>query len=140
MRASIAGGALVGPLDDSDLELNIGGRTTERVMQFIAEENIQVEQLETGGFFTCHLLLDLNTGKCRIEPAGFDKLSADADIKIPGPDEISRSIEDLKPIPQVALKILRIINPEFNRGNPKRSGDQRPNLEAMQLGYICQSK
>ncbi|NIV97880.1 hypothetical protein GWN26_01495, partial [Candidatus Saccharibacteria bacterium] len=27
MKACIAGGALVGPLDDSDLELDIGGRT-----------------------------------------------------------------------------------------------------------------
>ncbi|MGD8881631.1 MAG: chemotaxis protein CheD, partial [Desulfobacterales bacterium] len=45
IRASIAGGALVGPIDDSDLELDIGGRTAERVMQFIADENIQVEQL-----------------------------------------------------------------------------------------------
>jgi putative nucleotidyltransferase with HDIG domain len=113
MRASIAGGALVGPIDDSDLELDIGGRTTERVMQFIADENIQVEQLETGGFFSCHLILDLNTGKCRIEPAGFDKLSVDADIKIPEPNEISRSLNDLRPIPQVALKILRIINEEL---------------------------
>jgi putative nucleotidyltransferase with HDIG domain len=113
IRASIAGGALVGPIDDSDLELDIGGRTTERVMQFIAEKNIQVEQLETGGFFTCHLILDLNTGKCRIEPAGFDKLSANADIIIPEPDQISRSLKDLRPIPQVALKILRIINEEL---------------------------
>jgi putative nucleotidyltransferase with HDIG domain len=113
IRASIAGGALVGPIDDSDLELDIGGRTTERVMQFISDENIQVEQLETGGFFTCHLILDLNTGKCRIEPAGFDKLSADADIKVPAPNEILKSVTDLRPIPQVALKILRIINEEL---------------------------
>jgi putative nucleotidyltransferase with HDIG domain len=113
MRASIAGGALVGPIDDSDFELDVGGRTSERVMQFIADENIKVEQLETGGFFTCRLILNLNTGKCRIEPAGFDKLSVDADIKIPEPSEISRSLNDLRPIPQVALKILRIINDEL---------------------------
>jgi len=113
MRASIAGGALVGPIDDSDLELDIGGRTTERVMQFIADENIQVEKQETGGFFTCRLILNLNTWKSRIEPAGFDKLSASADIKIPEPNEISRSAENIRPIPQVALKILRIINEEL---------------------------
>lgn len=113
LRASIAGGALVGPIDNSDLELDIGGRTAERVMEFITDEHIQVEQLETGGFFSCHLILDLSTGKCRIEPAGFDKLSADADIKIPAPNEISESLKDLRPIPQVALKILRIINDEL---------------------------
>jgi len=93
--------------------LDIGGRTTERVMQFIADENIQVEKQETGGFFTCRLILNLNTWKSRIEPAGFDKLSASADIKIPEPNEISRSAENIRPIPQVALKILRIINEEL---------------------------
>ncbi|MCK5419004.1 MAG: HDOD domain-containing protein [Desulfobacterales bacterium] len=112
-KAAVAGGALVGPIDDFDLELDIGGRTTDRVMQLIAAENIQVKQLETGGFFTCRLTLDMSTWECRIEPAGFDKLSADADIKIPDPNEINRSIKDLQPIPQVALKILRIINEEL---------------------------
>jgi putative nucleotidyltransferase with HDIG domain len=113
MKATVAGGALVGPIDDSDLKLDIGGRTTDRVMQLISVENIQVKQLETGGFFTCRLILDMNTWECRIEPAGFDKLSANVDIKIPEPNEINRSIEDLQPIPQVALKILRIINEEL---------------------------
>jgi putative nucleotidyltransferase with HDIG domain len=112
-RASIAGGALVGPIDDSDLKLDIGGRTVEKVMQLIENENIKIEKLETGGFFTCHLILDLHSWECRIEPAGFDKLSANADIQIPEPNEISQSIKDLQPIPQIALKILRIINDEF---------------------------
>jgi len=112
-RASIAGGALVGPIDDSDLKLDIGGRTVEKVMQLIENENIKIEKLETGGFFTCHLILDMQSWECRIEPAGFDKLSANADIQIPEPNEISQSIKDLQPIPQVALKILRIINDEF---------------------------
>jgi putative nucleotidyltransferase with HDIG domain len=109
-KASIAGGALVGPVDSADLTLDIGGRTAEKVMQFIERENIEVEKLETGGFFTCRLTLNMHSWKCRIEPAGFDKLSADADIKIPEPNEINRSIADLQPIPQVALKVLRIIN------------------------------
>ncbi|MEJ2101038.1 MAG: HDOD domain-containing protein [Desulfobacterales bacterium] len=112
-KACIAGGALVGPIDDSDLKLDIGGRTAEKVMQFIKAENIEVDQLETGGFFTCHLILDMHSWECRIEPAGFEKLSADADIKIPGPSEIRQSIKDLQPIPQVALKVLRMINDEF---------------------------
>jgi putative nucleotidyltransferase with HDIG domain len=110
MKACIAGGALVGPLDNSDLELDIGGRTAERVMQIIAAEGIRVDKMETGGFFTCSLTLDLSTWECRIEPAGFDRLSASADIRIPEPNEISQSARDLKPIPQIALKVLRIIN------------------------------
>jgi putative nucleotidyltransferase with HDIG domain len=110
MKACIAGGALVGPLDDSDLELDIGGRTAERVMQIIAAEGIRVDKMETGGFFTCSLTLDMRTWECRIEPAGFDRLSANADIRIPEPNEINQSAKNLKPIPQIALKVLRIIN------------------------------
>jgi putative nucleotidyltransferase with HDIG domain len=110
MKACIAGGALVGPVNDSDFEMDIGGRTTERVMHMITAENIQVDKLETGGFFTCRLELDLNTGKFFIDPAGFDKLPADADTRLPEPSEISQSMLDLQPIPQIALKILRIIN------------------------------
>ena len=113
MKACIAGGALVGPLEDSDLQLDIGGRTAERVMQIIAAEGIRVDKLETGGFFTCSLTLDLSTWECRIEPAGFDRLSASADIKIPEPHEISQSAKDLQPIPQIALKVLRMINEEL---------------------------
>jgi putative nucleotidyltransferase with HDIG domain len=112
MKACIAGGALVGPLEDSDLQLDIGGRTAERVMQIIAAEGIRVDKLETGGFFTCSLTLDLSTWECRIEPAGFDRLSASVDIKIPEPNEISQSAKDLQPIPQIALKVLRMINEE----------------------------
>ena len=110
MKATIAGGALVGPLDDSDLELDIGGRTAERVMKMIADEGIQVDKLETGGFFACSLTLDMHRWECHINPAGFDRLSASADIKIPDPNEISQSARGLQPIPQIALKVLRIIN------------------------------
>jgi putative nucleotidyltransferase with HDIG domain len=113
VHACIAGGALVGPLDDSDLELDIGGRTTEQVMQFIRAEGIRVDKLETGGFFTCSLTLDMRTWDYRIEPAGFDRLAASADVKIPEPNEISQSAKDLKPIPQIALKVLRIFNDEL---------------------------
>jgi putative nucleotidyltransferase with HDIG domain len=113
MNACIAGGALVGPLDDSDLELDIGGRTAERVMQFIAAEGIRVEKLETGGFFTCRLTLDMRNWECHIEPAGFDKLSASVVPKIPEPGEIRLAAKNLRPIPQIALKVLRIINQEL---------------------------
>ena len=113
MQACIAGGALVGPLDDSDLELDIGGRTAERVMQIISLEGIRVAKMETGGFFTCSLTLDMTTWKCRIKPDGFDRLSAGANIKIPETNEINQAAKNLKPIPQIALKVLRIINEEL---------------------------
>ena len=112
LKACIAGGALVGPVNDTDFEMDIGGRTAERVMQLIKEERIQVEKIETGGFFTCRLELNLGTGNFLIEPAGSDKLADIVDVKAPKPGQIDRAIKDLQPIPQIALKILRIIHSE----------------------------
>jgi putative nucleotidyltransferase with HDIG domain len=113
LKACIAGGALVGPLSNYDLELDIGGRTVERVMQFIVDEKIQIEKSETGGFFTCCLSVNMQTWNCRIEPAGVDKLKASKNFKIPKAKEISRTIRNLQPIPQVAIKILRMLNEDL---------------------------
>jgi len=113
LKACIAGGALVGPLKNYDFELDIGGRTVECVMQFITDEKIQIEKSETGGFFTCCLSINMQNWNCRIEPIGIDKLEANIDFKIPEAKEISRAIRDLQPIPQVALKILRMINEDI---------------------------
>lgn len=110
LKACIAGGALVGPLKNYDLELDIGGRTVEHVMQFITDEKIQIEKSETGGFFTCCLSVNMQTWNCCIEPIGIDRLKANINFKIPKAKEIRRAIRNLKPIPQVALKILRMLN------------------------------
>lgn len=113
LKACIAGGALVGPLENVDLELDIGGRTVECVMQFIADQKIKLENSETGGFFTCCLSLNMQTWSCCIEPAGIDKLKTHINFKVPKASEINRAIANLKPIPQVALKILRMINEDL---------------------------
>jgi putative nucleotidyltransferase with HDIG domain len=113
LKACIAGGALVGPLKNYDLELDIGGRTVERVMQFITDEKIQIEKSETGGFFSCCLSVNMQNWNCRIEPIGVDKLKGHINFKIPKAKEISQAIRDLQPIPQVALKILRMINEDL---------------------------
>jgi putative nucleotidyltransferase with HDIG domain len=113
LKACIAGGALVGPLENVDLELDIGGRTVERVMQFITDQKIELEKSETGGFFTCCLSLNMQTWNCCIEPAGIDKLKININFKVPEASEISRAIANLKPIPQIALKILRMINEDL---------------------------
>jgi putative nucleotidyltransferase with HDIG domain len=110
LKAYVAGGALVGPLQNCDLELDIGGRTAERVMQFIAAEKIQIEKSETGGFYTCCLSVNMQTWHCWIEPTGIDKLKANENLKTPKVKKISRAIRELKPVPQIALKILRMMN------------------------------
>ncbi len=108
--ACVAGGALVGPLQEYDLDFDIGGRTTERVMEFLARKGIENIQSETGGFFTCALSLNMQTWECTIEPAGFEQFNTKDPCRISTADEINLSIESIQPIPQVALKVLRLIN------------------------------
>jgi putative nucleotidyltransferase with HDIG domain len=112
LKAIIAGGALVGPLVSRDLHLDIGGRTVETVMHYLKQEKIQIEKSETGGFFTCCLNLNMHDWHCKIEPLGIDKLSNKTGIYVPSAHEIERTMEGIQPIPQVALKILRLINEE----------------------------
>lgn len=112
LRAHIAGGALVGPIASADLELDIGGRTVDTVMSYLKEEKIQIEEAETGGFFTSCLSLNLNNWQCSIEPAGSDRLALESEVHVPAVEEIEQSIEGIQPIPQVALKILRLIDEE----------------------------
>jgi putative nucleotidyltransferase with HDIG domain len=113
LKACIAGGALVGPLENYDMELDIGGRTVERVTQFITDEKIQIEQSETGGFFTCRLSVNMQTWNCCIKPIGIDKLKTNINVKKPTAKKIGRAIRELQPIPQMALKILRMINEDL---------------------------
>jgi putative nucleotidyltransferase with HDIG domain len=95
------------------LELDIGGRTVERVMQFITDEKIQIEKSETGGFSSCCLSVNMQTWNCCIKPIGIDKLKPNINVKKPKAKEIGRAIRDLQPIPQMALKILRMINEDL---------------------------
>jgi putative nucleotidyltransferase with HDIG domain len=110
LKGWVAGGALVGPLEKYDLELNIGGRTTEQVLAYLTSKHINIKKSETGGFFTCVLSLNLQSFECTIEPIGFEKTTSKSRISLYTEDEINHSIEKLQPIPQVALKILRLIN------------------------------
>jgi putative nucleotidyltransferase with HDIG domain len=110
LSAVLAGGALVGPLRQQDLDLDIGGRTVEAVKKILNDESITIVQSETGGFFTCCLNLDMDTGQFFIEPAGQGKIPAKLNLQIPGPQDIKAAMQQLKPIPQVALKILRLVD------------------------------
>jgi putative nucleotidyltransferase with HDIG domain len=109
MQAVIAGGALVGPLTSQDMNLDIGGRTAEKTVAALETEGITVARSETGGFFTCGIELDMQRWKCRIRPAGFDAPDIKAGEPSPVLSDVRQAIEAIRPIPQVALKVLRII-------------------------------
>jgi len=112
LKATMAGGALVGPVDDLDLNLNIGGRTAEIVERLLAAEGIPIQTAETGGFFPCCIRLDMQQWSCRIEPSGIEKMAPVRPAALPGPEAIDLAVEQLKPVPQAALKILRLIDEE----------------------------
>ena len=112
LRAVVAGGALIGPVGDVDISLNIGGRTAERVEALLREHAIPVAQMETGGVCACRLSLDMQQWNCRIEPA--DPIPADdAPAFAPlRPEEVDLALERLQPIPQVAIKLMQLIDGE----------------------------
>lgn len=139
LKACIAGGALVGPLKNCDLDLDIGGRTVERVMQFISNEKIQIEKSETGGFFSCCLSVNLQTWKCSIEPIGIYKLNDEKKIRIPKVKEISRVIKDLEPIPQIALKILRMINEDLYEIDALTEEIRKDQVISARILQLCNS-
>ncbi|MCP3926927.1 MAG: HDOD domain-containing protein [Desulfobacterales bacterium] len=111
MTAYIAGGALVGPVSEQDMVLDIGGRTAEVANSILRKKGIKIEYSETGGFFSCCLELNLKNFICTIKPLSYDD-KKEHSFKTPGQKEILKAVDKLQPIPQVALKILRLLNDE----------------------------
>ena len=109
LEACIAGGALVGPVSDRDLSLDIGGRTTEVVQDILRAEGIHITRAETGGYLGCRLSLDLQKLESRIEPLGSRTDQIHSNFEIVSPEEIEKAIQLVKPIPQIALRIIRML-------------------------------
>lgn len=110
MEACIAGGGLVGPVSDQDLLLDIGGRTTEVVEEILQYQGIKVIQAETGGMFSYRMALRLQDLETQVEPLLGQAPSSDpAPLDEPDSRDLDEAIKDVKPIPQVALKVLRMI-------------------------------
>jgi putative nucleotidyltransferase with HDIG domain len=117
MRAVVAGGALVGPLAPQDMHLDVGGRTADRVMEILRQKKIAVAASETGGFFTCTLELDMQRWQWHIQPVGFDVPATQPAVPSPTASDIASAIESVRPIPQVALKVLRMMQEgEYDTG------------------------
>ncbi len=108
LQASIAGGALMGPVSRQDMNLDIGGRSSEIVVSILKSFGIKIIKSETGGFFTCTLELNMKTGETFINPAWDDSCKSEGTFKAPSIDDILHTIDELKPIPQTALKIFRM--------------------------------
>lgn len=111
LEACTAGGALVGPLSEMDLNLDIGGRTQEIVEDILHREKIPIMKTETGGYFTCRLALNLKSWESCIEPMGISTAGFEQDEpERPSRRQIRHALEEVRPIPQIALKVIRMLN------------------------------
>jgi putative nucleotidyltransferase with HDIG domain len=110
LEACVAGGALIGPVSDTDLALDIGGRITEIVQSFLNEHGIQIMKTETGGYAGRKMSLDLYHLKTIIEPTWQIESPSRNPFQTNIVFDIDEAIHRVKPIPQVALKIIRMIH------------------------------
>jgi putative nucleotidyltransferase with HDIG domain len=111
LEACVAGGALVGTLSHRDLVLDIGGRTADVVEQILRHENITVRKSEIGGYFCCSLSLNLQNWEVDIAPSGISTVvPGRSDFERPGSKQFDLIIESVSPIPQIALKVVRMIS------------------------------
>lgn len=110
MEAWVAGGALVGTVSQLDLELDIGGRTAELVAGFLGEKNIPIKKLETGGYVSSTISLSCSDFSCEISPVGVPKSEPRGmTVKLESA-KLEEAIEKVRPIPQIALKVIRMIH------------------------------
>ncbi len=113
LKASVAGGSLVGNVSMIDLKLDIGGQSAEIVANFLKLENIPVIKMETGGYLSFQIALDTSKLVCKIEPI----VAAHPAIHNPTPTinkklDLDEAMNKVRPIPQIALRVIRMINEE----------------------------
>jgi len=109
-KAIIAGGALLGAISQVDLQLDIGGRTADIVTKVLHENNIEIIESITGGYFACTMALNLSTLDYKVENIGYARGSRKELINMAQDIDVDTAIARLRPIPQVALKISRMLN------------------------------
>ena len=109
LEATIAGGALVGDLSETDMNLDIGGRTVEITEKILRNAGISIIKRETGGFFSCRLSLNLGTMESDIYPIYDPPDIIDTEFEKPDLNQLQNSISKVHSIPQIVFKILRMV-------------------------------
>ncbi len=139
LKACVAGGALVRPLGEMDLSLNTGGRTETAVREFLDRHEIPIERAETSGYLTCRLSLDTQRWETAIDPTVEERPAPQEAIAPPTERDIQRAIDNLQPIPQIALEILNSLdNKEYDVQNIADMVRQEQVIAARTL-QLCNS-
>ncbi len=140
LRACVAGGALVTPVEEEDFIFNIGGHTFDIVENFLKEEKIPIEYSETGGFFTCKMCLNLSSMQTTVDPLGqVEQVKEFEKIKKPTESEILETTAKIKPIPQIALKILEMLRSEDYDVSSVAEEIKKDQVLAAKVISFCQS-
>jgi putative nucleotidyltransferase with HDIG domain len=109
----VAGGALIDPESERDLEMNVGGRTLDMTLETLKRCNVPIRTLEASGTTGMCMVLDVDRGSCTIEPVLGETRACHTDgIHAPTPAEIGRTIESIKPVPQIAITIADMLSGE----------------------------
>lgn len=110
LTAYVGGGALVGSVSLLDLKLDIGGQTAEVVEKYLAYEEVEIKQIETGGYLASQVTLDMQKLECVIEPIiSQHHLFSESAVEKKEFD-LDSALQAVRPIPQIALKVIRMIN------------------------------
>jgi putative nucleotidyltransferase with HDIG domain len=109
LEAVVAGGALGIPFSQYDLQLDIGGRTCECVYRFLKRHAIPVKISETGGCFGMKICVNTATWQVRIMQF-FRSEDCLKPISKPSPPQIREAIINAKPIPQITIKLIRLMH------------------------------
>lgn len=140
MEAVLAGGALVGVLSECDLELDIGGRTADVVEKVLRRKGVPIGTQETGGFFTCRLGLNLETLQCQITPFGPDLAGDSHEEFVPlSLERLRKSLQKVSPIPQIALKIIRMIRHQTYDMKQVAEETRRDQVISAKVIRLCNS-
>jgi putative nucleotidyltransferase with HDIG domain len=110
LEACIAGGALMGPVSRQDISLDIGGTTADVVMTLLHQYGVKIMKSEIGGFFSCTLTLNMDSFETTILPAPEMPPPTRLRFRRPTSRDIKTAVEKLQPIPQVALKTMRLLS------------------------------
>jgi len=109
LEAVVAGGALGIPFSQYDLNLDIGGRTCECVYRFLKAKAIPVKKSETGGCFGMKISMNTANWQAMIMPFFHPEDCAKQIIK-PTPEQIRDGIVNAQPIPQITIKLIRLMH------------------------------
>ncbi len=139
LKAWIAGGALMEPLTRQDIALDIGGRNADAAIRLLKKENIRIEQNETGGFFTCTLSLNMKTWTPDIKPIGMVSSESQISIQPPTREELDRAFASIKPIPQAAIKVMRMLDEEGSSFKEIANEIRKDQIITASVIRICNS-